>query len=138
MTPQDQEFISIPEIGQYGDCQRAVIASLLDLPIALVPHFLKEANGDTTLFWNKLQLFCGSQGFAYLTMRATSGYRFHGLGARVYHEIAGPSPRGNGLLHAVVGLDGKIVFDPHPSKAGLAGDPNTWEHSYLVRLGSER
>ena len=35
---------------------------------------------------------------------------------------------------AVVGCNGQIVFDPHPSRAGLAGDPGTWEYSYLVKV----
>ena len=33
MRPVDQEFTHRPEVGQHGDCQRAVIASLLELPI---------------------------------------------------------------------------------------------------------
>jgi hypothetical protein len=46
MKPVDQEFVHRPDIGQHGDCQRAVIASLLELPITEVPHFLQDANGD--------------------------------------------------------------------------------------------
>lgn len=41
---------------------------------------------------------------------------------------------GGGLLHAVVGKNGQIVFDPHPSKAGLAGDPSEWTFDYLIPL----
>lgn len=50
-----------------------------------------------------------------------------------YHIIGGPSPRGGGILHAVVGLNGEVAFDPHPSKAGLAGDPSKWTYDYLVK-----
>ncbi len=57
MTPQNQEFTRKPEIGQYGDCQRAVIASLLDLPISSVPHFLQEAKGDPAMYWDSMQAF---------------------------------------------------------------------------------
>lgn len=53
----------------------------------------------------------------------------------IYHEISGPSPRGNGVYHAVVGRNGEVVHDPHPSRAGLAGDPATWEYCYLVKAG---
>jgi len=135
MTPVDQEFIHDPANGQYGDCQRAVIASLLDLPIADVPHFTKESNGDAVKFWEMLQVFCGKHGYAYLQVPAKSGSAFYGLDTGVYHEISGPSPRGNGTFHAVVGFDGEIVFDPHPSRAGLAGDPCEWDYSYLVKRG---
>ena len=139
MTPVDQEFVHAPEIGQHGDCQRAVIASLLDLPISAVPHFLQEANGDAVGFWEGLQAFCRSKGLAYFTVPARAGAAFFGADDGIYHEISGPSPRGNGVTHAVVGKDGQVFFDPHPSKAGLAGDPGQWEFSYLVRIcNSER
>jgi hypothetical protein len=36
----------------------------------------------------------------------------------VPHLISGVSPRGFG--HRCVGVGGKVVFDPHPSRAGLA------------------
>lgn len=133
MTPVDQEFMHVPEIGQHGDCQRAVIASLLDLSISEVPHFLQEANGDTVQFWESLQAFCRSKGYAYLRVPAKNGGGFFGAKDGIYHEISGPSPRGNDTLHAVVGLDGKVFFDPHPSRAGLLGEPSQWDYSYLVK-----
>lgn len=133
MIPVDQEFISDPSIGQYGDCQRAVIASLLSLPISDVPHFLKDAGGDADLFWQGMQSFLARRGYTLLD--AGRHWNFFGAdGIDVYHEISGPSPRGNGLFHAVVGCNGQVVFDPHPSRAGLAGDPNEWRHGYLVSI----
>lgn len=137
MSPADQEFTHQPEIGQHGDCQRAVIASLLDLPISDVPHFLQLCDGDPSDYWDRLQEFCRGHGYAYLTMPARCGALFFGEVGDIYHEISGPSPRGNGVGHAVVGCNGQIVFDPHPSRAGLSGDPATWEHAYLVRAPKE-
>jgi hypothetical protein len=134
MTPADQEFTHAPEAGQYGDCQRAVIASLLDLPISAVPHFLQEAQGDPSIYWEKLQAFVRSHGFAYFTVPARTGGAFYGYEGDVYHEISGPSPRGNGVSHAVVGRNGEVVFDPHPSRAGLSGDSASWEYAFLVRV----
>ncbi len=134
MKPVDQEYVHAPEIGQHGDCQRAVIASLLELPISEVPHFLQEAKGDPVGFFEGLQSFCRSRGLAYLTVPAKSGAAFFGADDGVYHEISGPSPRGNGITHAVVGRDGQVVFDPHPSRAGLLGDFTQWEFSYLVNI----
>lgn len=102
MTPTDQEFIHAPENGQYGDCQRAVIASLLDLPITAVPHFLQEAAGDPVPYWEKLQAFVRSHGFVYLNVPARAGLAFYGDEGDVFHEISGPSPRGNGVGHEIV------------------------------------
>ena len=141
MTPQDQEFLHDPDNGMYGDCQRAVIASLLNLPRDEVPHFNGIAKGDPARFWQELQGFLSLRNFAYLTLPASvlptsgnSGAAFYGTTIPVYHEIAGPSPRDPNVYHAVVGLNGKIVHDPHPSRAGLAGDPAEWEYSYLVHV----
>lgn len=134
MTPQDQEFINIPG-EQYGDCMRACIASLLDLPIANVPHFLREADGDPTKFWLGVCDFAEARGWDYLCDFARHRPEFVG-DMDGYHIIGGPSPRGGGLLHAVVGRSGQVVFDPHPSKAGLAGDPSEWAFDYLIPLES--
>ena len=134
MTPVKQEFIHDPSNGVYGDCQRAVIASLLDLPLTEVPHFLGLAKNNTELYWYMIQEFLREKGYAWLTIPANSGAAFFGAVAEsVYHEISGPSPRGQGITHAVVGCDGTIMFDPHPSNAGLSGEPSEWEYSYLVK-----
>ena len=134
MTPITQEFLHDPDNGVYGDCQRAVIASLLNLPISEVPHFLADGEGDAVKFWEGLQKFLGKHGYAWFTVPARSGGAFFGHDGGVYHEISGPSPRGE-FLHAVIGLDGNVVFDPHPSRAGLCGDPSEWVHGYLVYVG---
>lgn len=132
MKPVDQEFTHQPEIGQHGDCQRAVIASLLELPISEVPHFLQISKGEPSRYWELLQTFCRTKGYVYMTTPARCGAICYGDEGDLYHEISGPSPRGNGVFHAVVGLNGQVAFDPHPSRAGLSGDPATWEHAYLV------
>jgi hypothetical protein len=131
MTPVTQEFLHDPDNGVYGDCQRAVIASLLDLKIDAVPHFIQISNNDPGLFWDELQKFCRSHGYVHITTNAPA--MAWGDAGDVFHEISGPSPRGNGVFHAVVGKDGQIVFDPHPSRAGLAGDPSEWKYAYLVK-----
>jgi len=132
MKPVVQEFLHDPSIGQYGDCQRAVLASLLELPIADVPHFLQDAKGDPATYWEALQIFCRSHGYVYLTV-PNGPANFYGDEGDVFHEISGPSPRHAGTFHAVVGKNGAIFHDPHPSGMGLAGDPSIWERAYLVK-----
>lgn len=133
MTPVDQQCAHRPDQGLQGDCQRAVIASLLDLPLEAVPHFAQEAAGDSSRYWERLQQFCRAHGYVYLTVPARFGGGIYGDEGDVHHIISGPSPRDSAVSHAVVGRNGEVVFDPHPSRAGLAGDSSRWQHAYLVR-----
>ena len=46
MTPQLQTVNwHRPARGEYGDCFRACLASIMDLPIAVVPHFAQGMTG---------------------------------------------------------------------------------------------
>lgn len=132
MTPQDQEFL-LEDGHQYGDCARATIASLLDLPIRFVPHFLKESDGTAYGFHTLIEEFLAGHGYDILWQRSLVYHLSEDVD--VYHYISGPSPRKPGVHHAVVGLNGKVFHDPHPSRLGLAGEPKDWSHSFLaVRL----
>lgn len=131
MTPQTQLILHDPEKGTRGDCQRAVIASLLDLPITEVPHF--NETGDVETYWRTLQEFCNNHGYIFVEMKALQFFTWNS-DLPIYHEIAGPSPRFPGQYHAVVGKNGKIFHDPHPDRTGLAGNPEDWTFSFLVRL----
>jgi hypothetical protein len=139
MIPVNQEFIHI-EGTQYGDCQRAVVASLLELPISDVPHFLHEAEGDSLRFWTHLQQFLAKHGCIFMEMALFDVEEYSWLYGTpaIYHEIYGPSPRGGDLWHTTVGCNGKIVHDPHPSKAGLAGQPSDWKFGLYVRINGAR
>lgn len=120
-----------------GDCQRAVIASLLDLPIADVPHFAQlaaeaESTDKAYGFWGGVYDFCESHGYDFMPNVNPIYHLVNGQD--LYHQISGPSPRTPGVFHAVVGLNGKVFFDPHPSRAGLVGDPSKWRHSILKKI----
>ena len=134
MTPQDQEFTHRPEIGQSGDCARAVLASLMDLPISEVPHFAQLAQQDGS-FYDRINAFLESHGYEMLWHVTPIYYLKEGV--EIYHYMSGPSPRGNGIWHAVVGCNGEIVFDPHPEKTGLAGDSTGWRHSFLKKVSHD-
>lgn len=100
--------------GQPGNCLQAAVASLLGLELGEVPHF---ALYDDWL--ERLVGFAGEHGYT-ITYRPVTEAPACGL-------AFGPSPRG--FLHAVVVLDGTIVFDPHPSRDGLVSLSNYvwWE-----------
>ncbi len=136
MKPVKQEFLHQPEIGQHGDCMRAVIASLLELPIQEVPHFLHDGC-EASVFWGRLNAFLSKFGYCYLAVPAFDMQAYldaNGI-EEIWHEIGGPSPRGNDVFHAVVGRNGEIAHDPHPSQSGLTGSNADWTFGLLIRAG---
>lgn len=91
--------------GVYGNCLQAAVASVSKLPLDAVPHF------SAFVWWEPaLELWLRGRG---LTMKRS-------YGSSVPWELSivgGRSPRG--FDHVVIGLEGQIVWDPHPSRDGL-------------------
>jgi hypothetical protein len=93
--------------GRPGNCLQAAVASLLDLDVGDVPHFV-ETNGD----WEA----------EFEAWVQAAGYRIVWRGPK-------DSPPAFGLAfgfttrsverHAVVYRDGAMAWDPHPSRDGL-------------------
>ena len=136
MIPVDQEFLHLAVPGQQGDCFRACVASILELPISDVPHFAQLTEGSSSAaFWNMAYDWLESRGYEYV-YRTRAGR--DSLDKTDYQIMTGPSPRGNGTYHAVIGKGGIIVHDPHPSRAGLAGDPKEWYWASLVKADGEK
>ncbi len=95
MIPQVQS-----RTGKHGRCFEACLASILDLKEHEVPDF-----GDEPEFLRNVNAWLEQFGLYYI--QAPLKLRPNG-----YHTIEGLSPRGG--MHAVVGLNGVMVFDPHP------------------------
>lgn len=110
--------------GTPGDCYRAALASLLDLPAATVPHFgLYLSWWDETRRWLQLR----ELDLAYLP---ADDERLEDFESDVPLMVGGRSPRGD-FGHVVVGtIGGETLWDPHPSRAGLR---NVEEFFILVR-----
>lgn len=90
--------------GRPGNCLQAAVASLLDLNLDEVPHFIEHDD------WLEYFVdFCVERGYRPL-MRPPAAHVAYGM-------AWGPSERG--VRHAVVWIDGRMVWDPHPSRAGL-------------------
>ena len=104
-----------------GNCLQAAVASLLDLPLADVPHFAAEED-----WFGCYGAFAASRGcFIVQTTIPVDGA--YGIGF-------GKSPRGE-YNHAVVSFGGEVAHDPHPSRDGL----RTWEgYEYFVPLDPAR
>lgn len=118
MIPATQTILHDPENGKKGNCLSAVIASLLHLPIEEVPLFVEPE-------WRRdLNAFLRPFGLAYLDLSVDPAYLRVVCGITgLHHEITGTSPRNPAVLHGCVALDGNLVFDPHPSRDGIVGDP---------------
>lgn len=125
MKPVKQAIAHDPAKGINGDCFRAVIASLLELPIEEVPHFIHDGLDDPNTWYVRLTEWLRPRGLAYLEHDVSAdggeGWRkyFAGQNVNLYHAITGPSPRFKGEMHCVVGRNGEVVFDPHPEASGV-------------------
>ena len=99
-------------VGAHGRCFPACVASILEVPESSVPGY-----EDTPDVYHWLE----RRGLQYAQAP------IEGTPAPVgYHIIEGISPRGG--QHAVVGLNGKTVHDPHPQDGTGRGltKPERW------------
>lgn len=121
MIPVDQAITDrSDENGRLGDCVRACLASLLEVPLKYVPHVIEHPE-----WWT-----C-----ARLAVRDLTDGEKDLIGVDDRNQVivpmpviaSGPSPRGD-WLHAVIvdSATGKLLHDPHPSRAGLAGEPQDY------------
>ncbi len=117
MIPLDQTTFG----RVHGDCYRAVLASILEVPLDSFPPEL----GWIAMFEpKKLRDLLRPYDFDVARVvwnRAEDFPRpWPGLPG-AWHLLGGASPREG--LHATVGRDGHLVHDPHPSRAGLLPGP---------------
>lgn len=126
MTPVDQLVLHDPPA--LGDCLRACVASVLDLPGQEVPHFVQigaDVHGDTeddgVAWYQEMQRFLAAHGLDVLWCSIDQVDEYLPWSVMDVCMLQGPSPRGD-FSHIVVGRpDGTILHDPHPSRDGLAG-----------------
>jgi hypothetical protein len=100
MIPVDQRTDS--------DCLRACIASLLTVPYYDIPDF-DILPGQ----WLRFDRFMERDSLRPVGIPPDKFC----VPYNAYYLVQGKSPRG--LDHSVIGLNGEIVHDPHPSRAGL-------------------
>lgn len=111
----DQTILYNPAEGsEKGNCTEASVASILGLSLSDVPNF--RAKGVES-FWDEFHGFFRERG--YEAVLFPKGWQFETL-----YLASGLSPRG--VHHMVVMQDGKIVHDPHPSKAGIGEVESLW------------
>jgi len=119
--------------GKKGNCFSACIASILEVPLDTVPVFCvdfpsrwAEKANEWLHEHHGVMLFCvtpPSEGFVETQYKAP-----------FYHIMSGPALRG--LQHSVVGRNGKMVYDPHPSGDGLT-KVTEWDLFLTTHTGME-
>lgn len=112
-----------------GNCFQTVIACIFDLEIEDVPNFI---NGTDDHHWyTRFQRWCLEHGYFPVQMvnhDVCKDEEWHEGEEVQYYELAQNCiceaciRTDRGTLHSVIIQDGKVVHDPHPSKANL-GDP---------------
>lgn len=110
-----QRYLADDPTGVPGDCVSAAVASLLDCEPHQVPHFIAASDIDSRVWWYALKGWAATNGWT-VTRRGLLP-RQENVPLPTFGLACGPSERG--VSHAVVAVDGQIVWDPHPSRAGI-------------------
>jgi hypothetical protein len=103
MTPLVQTDLS----RETGNCLEASMASVLDLPLAEMPKFEHDGDHDPT-YWDKWEPWLRERNLALHWFRVTDGGWVPPGYALLNSLIA------EGLRHATVVLDGKVIWNPWP------------------------
>lgn len=135
MKPVDQTRFGYPE----GNCLMACVASVLEVPLELLPDLWEREKAGDDDWWMILRTALAEHGWEAIYLHpeyvsATNESRTSAdLAPQGYALAGGPSPRestvnedGENAGHVVVAEDGQIVHDPHPSRDGLGGPVRDW------------
>lgn len=131
MTPIDQQH---SDKGN-GDCMRACVASILDLPMEAVPHFVK--NGNAAMYHSVLKAFMYAHGWKNKDVGRHDGVlRWKPYHINGYYLASVPSANYEGVYHAVIiDREGVVVHDPSPKKQyqgrRLFDDPKSYNYFNL-------
>lgn len=105
MKPVTQTIEGYPD----GNCTEACVASILEIPLDAV--LVIKARDYRWL--DELNAWLAHFNLSALPIKAGEGFIPSG-----WHLIGGKSPRGD-FGHYVVGFNGKVKHDPHPSGDGI-------------------
>ncbi|HEV8448563.1 MAG TPA: hypothetical protein VGQ44_17155 [Gemmatimonadaceae bacterium] len=121
MKPVTQTHVGVG--NPRANCLMAAIASIVECPIDSLPDvYDHEQRG---LDWFGVLRDALAPHRLVPVIYDQNSKLFPPIAPKGYHVACGTSPRQD-EQHAVVALDGEIVFDPHPSRDGLRGDVAWW------------
>jgi hypothetical protein len=118
MKPTMQTILPSDTEPLRGDCFRACVASIFELPIEDVPHFCEHPNWGEHLddwLWNHGMAHV----FVRLDVEADEGY-LGAVGRGIWCIVSGTTKRHPSRLHSVVartlggGVQWEYRHDPHP------------------------
>mgnify|MGYP006969512352 CR=1 FL=1 len=117
------------ENGEFGDCWRCCIAAVLGMPAESVPHFGVDVSGKPnrkddadTQRWLAESGYCMLYANSVACRRSLWMPMWYGDDVKKPPIIVcGPTIRSktDADHHAVVEIGSELVYDPHPSEAGL-------------------
>lgn len=123
MTPHRQLVKHDPEKGQYGDCYRTAIASLLDLHPSEVPNYLRDGLIPAAEYYEKLDVWLAGRGvhrydsvFDADPEAVLQHMQHHNPG--IYYILGCASPKAD---HSIVCCGDQIVSDPGGYDGGIEG-----------------
>lgn len=143
MTPVFCGVSHDPNNGSDGDCLRACIATVLNLPAEAVPHVMRSS-GNVAEMWQELRDHLKLSGLAPVVMNFAGQIPLNEL--LTVFEAQNPGAvvivigTGHyGSTHAVVAQGGEIVHDPSLSSEGLVSPVETadglfWQMVVIARL----
>lgn len=111
--------LKLKENGECGDCWRCCIACILQIAPAEVPHFVEDYKSHAFVESAK---WLRQRGIWLIEGQSLKHPDWDCPEVEELPIIAtGPSCRSKGMgqHHAVVTINGDVVYDPHPSNAGL-------------------
>lgn len=115
MTPVDQTTFGVKRWPYLpGNCLSACVASILDLQTEHVPLFVEESDPCDGIWPERLDAWLGQRGLGVLILPASIVL----APPEGFYILYGRSVKDH--EHAVVGKNGRVVHDPHPSRTGLA------------------
>lgn len=145
MIYRKQLYRHEPHNEIYGDCQRTVIACLLDREPHTVPHFVQNLYTTPGYDWqDAMEAFLNENGLSYTEIQLNGSATLADvLSTRIFYPdhfyiLAGKSPRG--VDHVVIGCGDEIVWDTHPDGGGLVGpcSHGVWEMGFIQPLSMKR
>jgi hypothetical protein len=124
MKPVEQTVLMPPG----GNCFAACMASILELPLETMPDFTPF--DDWTVRWNRW-LRPMNLAIMHTSVSETNFEAWRQECMPGYTIPAVESPRGP-WLHAVVALDGELVWDPHPERCMGVGAWREVTYFYVI------
>lgn len=128
----------------WGDCERACIASILELPCEAVPNFCEPGPGEDfdSVRWRERErawlatrglcpiLLCYHESMELdMVLDGTAHYQ-----PGLYFILSGTSR--NHVNHAVIACDGAIVHDPSIDHSGIIAPCEPGGHYWATFLGA--